>query len=97
MDEPNQEKHVDPGGVISEEALKKAEKFIEEEEGPSRRLSGKVAAFITATAVVMSLFHLYAAVGVVMTQVLRGIHVMFVLFLTFLMFPTAKHFKNRIN
>ena len=97
MDESKQEKHVDPDGVISEEALKKAEKFIEEEEGPSRRLLGKVATFITATAVVMSLFHLYAAVGIIMTQMLRGIHVMFVLFLTFLVFPAGRRFQNRIN
>jgi TRAP transporter 4TM/12TM fusion protein len=32
-----------------------------------------------------------------MTQMLRGIHVMFVLFLTFLVFPAAKRFQNRIN
>src|SRR5512134_2732053 len=93
--------HTDPNAdqevVISEEALKKAEKYIEEEEGPSRRLSGWVATFITATAVVMSLLHLYAAVGIVMTQVLRGVHVMFVLFLTFLVFPASRRFKGRIN
>jgi len=84
--------------VISEEALKEAEKYIEEEEGPSRRLSGKMDVFITVVAVVMSLFHLYAAspFGVVMTQVLRGIHVMLVLFLSFLVFPSFRRFKNRI-
>jgi TRAP transporter 4TM/12TM fusion protein len=82
--------------VISEEALKEAEKFIEEEEGPSRRLTGRMDTFITIVAVVMSLLHLYAAIGVIMTQVLRGIHVMFVLFLSFLVFPSFKRFKNRI-
>lgn len=82
--------------VITEEALKEAEKYIEEEEGPSRRLSGKIDLFITVVAVVMSLVHLYAAIGVIMTQVLRGIHVMFVLFLSFLVFPSFKRFKNRI-
>jgi TRAP transporter 4TM/12TM fusion protein len=84
--------------VITEEALKEAEKYIEEEEGPSRRLSGKMDVFITVVAVVMSLFHLYAAspFGVVMTQVLRGIHVMLVLFLSFLVFPSFRRFKNRI-
>jgi TRAP-type uncharacterized transport system fused permease subunit len=82
--------------VITEEALKEAEKFIEEEEGPSRRLTGKMDIFITVVAVVMSLIHLYAAVGVIMTQVLRGVHVMFVLFLSFLVFPSFKRFKNRI-
>ena len=82
--------------VISEEALKEAEKYIEEEEGPSRRLTGKMDIFITVVAVVMSLIHLYAAIGIIMTQVLRGIHVMFVLFLSFLIFPSVKRFKNRI-
>ncbi len=82
--------------LISEEALREAEKFIEEEEGPSRRLTGKMDIFITVVAVVMSLVHLYAAIGVIMTQVLRGIHVMFVLFLSFLVFPSFKRFKNRI-
>ncbi len=82
--------------IITEEALREAEKYIEEEEGPSRRLSGKMDIFITAVAVVMSLIHLYAAVGIIMTQVLRGIHVMFVLFLSFLVFPSFKRFKNRI-
>src|SRR5512136_21221 len=82
--------------VISEEALKEAEKYIEEEEGPSRRLAGRIDVFITVVAVVMSQVHLYAAIGVIMTQVLRGIHVMFVLFLSFLVFPSFKRFKNRI-
>jgi TRAP transporter 4TM/12TM fusion protein len=52
--------------------------------------------FITTVAVAMSLIHLYAAIGIIMTQVLRGIHVMFVLFLTFLVFPSLKRFRNRI-
>jgi TRAP transporter 4TM/12TM fusion protein len=82
--------------VISEEALKEAEKYIEEEEGPSRRLTGRMDTFITIVAVAMSLIHLYAAIGIIMTQVLRGIHVMFVLFLSFLVFPSFKRFKNRI-
>ena len=82
--------------IVTEDALRKAEKYIEEEEGPSRRLSGKTDLFVTAVAVVMSLFHLYAAAGIVMTQILRGIHLMFVLFLTFLVFPSTKALKNRI-
>ena len=83
--------------VVSEEALRKAEKFIEEEEGPSRRLTGKTDIFITVVAVAMSLIHLYAAVGIIMTQILRGIHVMFVLFLTFLVFPSIKRYADRIK
>jgi TRAP transporter 4TM/12TM fusion protein len=81
---------------ITEERLKKAEAYIEEEEGPSRRLAGKMGIFITVVAVVMSLIHMYAAVGIIMTQVLRGIHVMFVLFLIFLVFPSLKRFRNRV-
>ena len=93
-----EKKREDQEVVISEEALKEAEKYIEEEEGPSRRLTGTMDLFITVVAVVMSLIHLYAAspFGVIMTQVLRGIHVMFVLFLSFLVFPSFKRFKNRI-
>lgn len=82
--------------IITEEALKEAEKYIEEEEGPSRRLTGRMDLFITIVAVIMSIIHLYAAIGVILTQVLRGIHVMFVLFLSFLVFPSFKRFKNRI-
>jgi TRAP transporter 4TM/12TM fusion protein len=91
-----EKKKEDQEAVITEEALREAEKYIEEEEGPSRRLTGKMDIFITVVAVVMSLIHLYAAIGIIMTQVLRGIHVMFVLFLTFLVFPSLKRFKNRI-
>ena len=91
-----EKKREDQEVFITEEALKEAEKYIEEEEGPSRRLTGRMDVFITAVAVLMSLVHLYAAVGIIMTQVLRGIHVMFVLFLSFLVFPSFKRYKNRI-
>jgi TRAP-type uncharacterized transport system fused permease subunit len=82
--------------LITEERLKKAEAYIEEEEGPSRRLIGRMDTFITVVAVTMSLVHLYAAVGVIMTQILRGIHVMFALFLIFLVFPSSKRVRNRV-
>jgi TRAP transporter 4TM/12TM fusion protein len=82
--------------VITEEELRRAEKYIEEEEGPARRLSGKMEIFITVVAVAMSLVHLYAAPGIIITQILRGIHVMFVLFLCFLVFPCSKRHQNRI-
>jgi TRAP transporter 4TM/12TM fusion protein len=85
-----------PEEFITAERLKKAEAFVEEEEGPSRRLAGKMGIFITVVAVLMSFVHLYAAIGVVMTQILRGIHVMFALFLIFLVFPSLKRFRHRI-
>jgi TRAP transporter 4TM/12TM fusion protein len=85
----------DSSVVISEEQLKKAEEFIEAEEGASNRLSGRMGAFITVVAVIMSLFHLYAAYSIVPTQTLRPVHVGFMLFLSFLLFPVAKRFRNR--
>ncbi|NWF92830.1 MAG: TRAP transporter fused permease subunit [Syntrophaceae bacterium] len=94
MEEEKRRDNQEP--VITEEALKEAEKYIEEEEGSSRRLTGKMDLFITVVAVAMSLIHLYAAIGIIMTQILRGIHVMFVLFLSFLVFPSLKRFRNRI-
>ncbi len=81
---------------ITEDRLKEAEKYIEEEEGVTRRLSGWIDHFIAAVAVVMSLFHLYAALATITTQILRGVHVMFVLFLSFLVFPPLKRLRGRI-
>ncbi len=86
----------EPDVVISEEALKRAEEFIEEEEGHAHRLTGLLGLFLTLLAVTMSVFHLYAAYSIVPTQSLRPIHVAFVLVLTFLMIPVAKPFRHRI-
>jgi TRAP transporter 4TM/12TM fusion protein len=82
--------------VVSDEALLKAQEFIEEEEGASNRLGGWRAAFVTLSAVGVSVFHLYAAYGIVPAQVLRPAHVAMVLFLTFLLFPLARRFRHRI-
>ncbi len=90
MDSEPKEKQDGQDRLVSEERLKEAEKYIEEEEGVTRRLSGPLETFITITAVVMSLYHLYAAVGTVTTQILRGVHVAFVFFLGFLVFPPLK-------
>ena len=51
----------------------------------------------TAIAVAMSLFHLYAAYAIVPTQELRYIHVAFTLVLSFLLFPLATRFRNRVR
>jgi len=82
--------------VISEEALKKAEHYIEAEEGVQNRLTGWLGVFVAAVAVVMSLFHLYSAYAIVPTQELRMIHVGFVLLLTFLLFPIARRLRHRV-
>src|SRR5258706_354053 len=82
--------------AIDAEALKKAEEYIEAEEGASNKLRGWLGAFVTVVAVVMSVFHLYPAYAIVPTQVLRPVHVGFVLFLSYLLFPVAKRYRHRI-
>src|SRR5690242_10659788 len=86
-----------PGDVaVDAEALKKAEEFIEEEEGRTNRLRGWLGAFVSTTAIVMSLFHLYSAYAIVPAQVMRPVHVAFVLFLVYLLFPVAQRYRHRI-
>jgi TRAP transporter 4TM/12TM fusion protein len=82
--------------VISQAALKQAEQYIEAEEGATNRLGGLLGRFVLAVAVVMSLFHLYAAYAIVPTQQLRMIHVGFVLFLVFLLFPFSRRYRHRV-
>jgi TRAP-type uncharacterized transport system fused permease subunit len=82
--------------VVDAEALKKAEEYIEQEEGASNKLRGPLGAFVTAVAVVMSVFHLYTAYAIVPTQTLRPVHVGFVLFLVYLVFPVSKRYRHRI-
>ncbi|MBL8670493.1 MAG: TRAP transporter fused permease subunit [Alphaproteobacteria bacterium] len=78
-------------------AQQKVERYIEAEEGAVNRLSGWIGAAITALAVAMTLFHLYAAYDIVPTQSLRPIHVGFVMVLAFLIFPAARRFRDRIR
>lgn len=84
-------------GAISDEALRKAEAYIEQEEGAANRLSGRAGMIVTSIAVVSTLFHLYSAYAIVPTQPLRYIHVGFVLVLCFLLFPLATRFRNAIR
>ncbi len=82
--------------VLSDEARKRVEELIEEEEGAHNRYGGVLAIMLTLAAVIMSLFHLYAAVEIVPAFRLRPIHVAFALVLVFLMFPMARRFRNRL-
>jgi TRAP transporter 4TM/12TM fusion protein len=84
-------------GAISDEALRKAEAFVEAEEGATNRLSGIAGYIVTGIAVSMTLFQLYAAYDIVPTQPLRYIHVAFVMVLAFLLFPIAARFRNHIR
>ena len=82
--------------IVSEEALHKAQQFIEEEEGAANRLTGWLGALLTLLAVGVSIYHLYAAYGIVPAQVLRPMHVALLLLLTFLLFPVARRFRHRV-
>jgi TRAP-type uncharacterized transport system fused permease subunit len=68
--------------AVSEEQLRKAEAYIEAEEGVVNRLSGWAGTAVTSIAIAMTLFHLYAAYDIVPTQPLRYIHVGFVMVLS---------------
>ena len=97
VDQPVQGKPDDEVVAVSDEALQKAEAFVEAEEGAANRLMGWAGRISTTIAVVMSLFHLYAAYAIVPTQELRYTHVAFTLVLSFLLFPLATRFRNRVR
>ncbi len=82
---------------ISAEGLRKAEEYVQQEEGAGNRLTGWVGTAVIAIAITMTLFHLYAAYDIVPTQPLRYIHVAFVLLLSFMLFPMADRFRNRLQ
>ena len=88
---------VVPADEVSTEALRKAESYIEAEEGATNRLVGAAGLVTTGIAVIMSAFHLWAAYDIVPTQELRYIHVAFVLVLSYLLFPVAVRYRNRIR
>src|SRR5437588_12923743 len=83
--------------AVSEEKLRKAEAYVEAEEGVVNRLSGWSGTLVTTIAIAMTLFHLYAAYDVVPTQPLRYTHVAFVMVLCFLLFPLSAAFRNHIR
>ncbi len=85
-----------PSAATENAAPKLAQKFIEEEEGAAHRHNGRIAVLLTTLAVLMSLFHLYAAYGIVPANVLRPVHVGFVLVLVFLTFPALRIWRDRL-
>ncbi|MCX7966796.1 MAG: TRAP transporter fused permease subunit, partial [Syntrophorhabdaceae bacterium] len=82
---------------LTEEQKKKLEEIIEEEEGVTRKVTGFWNIAITTLAVAMSLFAIYATIFPVTTQILRGLHVAFMIVLSFLYYPMAKKYKGKIN
>src|ERR1700704_175011 len=92
--------------AVSEDRLRKAEAYVEAEDGVVNRLIGWAGTLVTSIAVTMSLFHLYAAIAgawpftdfpIITTQPLRYAHVAFVLMLCFLLFPMSARFRNHIR
>src|SRR5260370_41318387 len=80
--------------AIDAEALKKAEQFIEAEEGASNKLPGALGIFVSVTAVVMSPFPLYTAYAIVPAQVLRPGPGGLLLFPGYLPFPAPKPYAH---
>lgn len=87
---------VESAASVEEERLKAAAQYVEEEEGAVSHFGGALNLLITTLLVVMSLFHLYAAAWIVPTQVLRPVHVGFMLLLVFLIYPAAPRLRNRL-
>ena len=85
------------GAELTQEKRERLERLIEAEEGAFNRLGGWVGVAIAAFAVLVSLFHLYAAFEIVPPHVLRPTHVGMVLALCFLLFPMARRFRDRIR
>ncbi len=83
--------------VVDEEARRKAEEFIEQEEGAVRRLTGKVEVLVAVVAIGMSLYHLYAAYAIIPAHILRATHLGFVLFLLYLLFPAVRSQRDHIR
>ena len=94
------------GGELSEDKRKKVEKLIEEEEGATNRLSGWLGKAVIGFAVLVSIFHLYAAAAgappfwsapIVPTYTLRPLHVGMILALIFVLFPMFRNWRNRVT
>jgi TRAP transporter 4TM/12TM fusion protein len=86
-----------PEVIVDEEARRKAEKFVEQEEGAVRRFTGRTDVLVAAATVAMSLYHLYAAYAIIPAHILRATHVGFLFLLVFLYFPAARRFRGAIQ
>ena len=86
----------DASSKVSADALSRAEKFVAQEEGVTSRHKGWLGDLLMWMLVAMSVFHLYAAYAIVPTTFLRPAHVGMMLVLTFLLYPVAKRYRDRI-
>lgn len=76
--------------------VERVEEIVATVETPTRKFTGHLARFIGAGLVIMSLYHLYNVLATIPTQLFRATHVLFVLFFTFLIYPPAKRWKEKI-
>ncbi len=76
----------------SEEQIKE---LVEEYEGKTRKLAGGWATLVTAIAVVMALYHLYAANTTFIRHLHLIRHLLLVLVLTFMLYPSAARALKR--
>ena len=77
-------------GSIDPSHIEAAQRFIEEEAGPRRHLTGAIGTITSALAVGMSLMFLYWAWASVTAQVLRLVFLGLALTLSFLIYPTHR-------
>ena len=77
-------------GSIDPSHIEAAQRFIEEEAGPRRRLTGAIGKITSALAVGISLMFLYWAWASVTAQVLRLVFLGLALTLSFLIYPTHR-------
>ena len=77
-------------GSIDPSQIEAAHRFIDEEAGPRRHLTGAIGTITSALAVGMSLTFLYWAWASVTAQVLRLVFLGLALTLTFLIYPTHR-------
>jgi len=91
-----QAENQQPVADLTADQRARLEELIEEDEGALNRYRGWLRPFLTAVAVAVSAFHLYAAYGIVRTDLLRELHVGMILFLVFMLFPIARRFRHRL-
>ncbi len=85
-----------PQAALDDAVAAKVEALIEQEEGAQNRLPGLLGHLAVGVAVLMSLFHLWAAWDIVQTTTLRYVHVGFAMVLGFALFPAARRFRHRL-
>lgn len=77
-------------------SAKAVEEIVERAEAPTRMLTGGWGKAVTGALIVMSLYHLFAVVATIPTQAFRASHLLFVMPLTFLIYPAGKGHRSHI-